>query len=400
MIPAQLSKAPPARRSGAVFPQHLRKNRPRSAQAPRNTGGRRSRNAATPSAKSAEANSATCRSASAASAASPASGGPSADLIAASASGGAAASCRASASAASSAAPGPVVASISPMASASAASTCAVIMRKFLALAGPSRAGSDANMPMSPASPTPANAAPNRAPAAATTRSQASASDRPAPNAGPSTAASTGLLPAQSSRMTPLGQVGVGAGLVLGHRAHGGDVPSRAEGPARPGQHDHPYAVVAHGRLDGLGQPHPQRDVDGVAALRPVQRDHPDRPLVPDEHDGPGPVIGRLGGHRPLNFGGRRSITAARPSRASAVPDSSETVRASSGSRSWTPAPTPPHTSRLVAASASGALAASSAASSPTRAASRLSGTTSVTTPRSQACAAVSVGLVSRICMP
>src|SRR5690606_28458295 len=49
---------------------------------------------------------------------------------------------------------------------------------------------------------------------------------------------------------------------------------------------------------------------------------------------------------RPVKTGLRFSITAASPSRESAVPESSETVRLSSGKQASTPSPTPFHTMR------------------------------------------------------
>ena len=60
-------------------------------------------------------------------------------------------------------------------------------------------------------------------------------------------------------------------------------------------------------------------------------------------------------------------MTPARPSSASAVPDSSATVRASSGSWASTRAPSPDHTSRLAAPSARVAPPASDLARSSDR---------------------------------
>ena len=92
--------------------------------------------------------------------------------------------------------------------------------------------------------------------------------------------------------------------------------------------------------------------------------------VEPSERQG----AGRLHAQRPVNKGLRRSMTAARPSRASAVPESSETVRASSGRHCSTLEPIPLHNRRLVAASAFGAPAASSRASASDAAASSVVG--------------------------
>src|ERR1700738_3068679 len=90
-------------------------------------------------------------------------------------------------------------------------------------------------------------------------------------------------------------------------------------------------------------------------------------------------------------------MTAARPSRASALPDNSDTVRASSDRHCSILVPVPAQTSRLVAASAFGAPAASSSAIANDASASSASGTTLVTMPMSSASAAPITGLVNRI---
>src|SRR5690606_5595082 len=183
-----------------------------------------------------------------------------------------------------------------------------------------------------------------------------------------------------------------GQRLLARHPPHGGDVAAGTERAARSGAHHHTHAGVRHRGFHRVPQLDAQFEIDRVALARAVQRDHPHRPAILGQH---------TVGHRyfPVNRGGRRSITAARPSNASAVPDSSATVRASSGSCSSSDEPTPRHTRRLVAAMACGGRAAIVRASASASSKTDSSGTTLVSSPTSRASAAVNVGFVSRISM-
>ena len=138
-------------------------------------------------------------------------------------------------------------------------------------------------------------------------------------------------------------------------------------------------ARIAVSGLDRLSQGDTQLDVDRVALVRPVERDGAHRGVIVDEHR-----AGGGGGHRPVNLGERRSMTARNPSSASAVPDSSDTVRDSSASRCSTEAPNPFHTRRLVAETASVGELANVVAISVARVNNSSSGTVSVTRPISQ----------------
>src|ERR1700730_532182 len=179
-------------------------------------------------------------------------------------------------------------------------------------------------------------------------------------------------------------------GALGGHALHGGYVATGAEHRAGSGHDDHPNGRISFGGLDRLGQGDAQLDVDRVALLRPVEGDGAHRRVVVDEYR----AGGRLG-HWPLNFGGRRSITARSPSSASWVPDNSETVRDSSASRCSTEAPNPFHTRRLVAETARVGELARVLAISVARVDSSSSGTVSVISPISRASAADKVGLSS-----
>ena len=172
----------------------------------------------------------------------------------------------------------------------------------------------------------------------------------PAPNADPSTAARPAWRVFQIARITRCARWSRSRARSAGMRSIVEmSPPEQNTGPAPVSTMARTDIAIAVGGLDRLCESDAQRDVDRVALLRPVERDCATAAIVVDKH-----WAGGRGGHRPVNLGERRSMTARSPSNASAVPESSETVRDSSASRCSTEAPTPFHTSRLVADSGQG----------------------------------------------
>ena len=110
---------------------------------------------------------------------------------------------------------------------------------------------------------------PKRLAGVATRRSQAIASCVPAPSAGPSTAAIVGIGSSLKPRSTSAEQRGELALL------DAGEVGAGAERRRRAGQHEH--RVPPPPRL-GVEEAEQRGVVDGVAALRSIERD--------DEHAG------------------------------------------------------------------------------------------------------------------
>ena len=114
---------------------------------------------------------------------------------------------------------------------------------------------------------------------AATRRSHHSASSSPPATAGPSIAAMTGLP--RRSRVGPIGPgpaLADGAAVALGQRL---EVGAGAEVAAGSGEHGDADVVVGVERLERLEQVRRGGRVDGVAPLRPVDRDDADRSLGP-----------------------------------------------------------------------------------------------------------------------